>query len=74
MNSINTIKKIFEMKTVAVVGFSPNTERPSHYVSIYMKQNGYDIIPVNPGYKEIAGMVCYPKLESIKKPIDLTKY
>ena len=53
------------MKTVAVVGFSPNTERPSHYVSIYMKQNGYDIIPVNPGHKEIAGMVCYPKLESI---------
>ena len=59
------------MKTVAVVGFSPNTERPSHYVSIYMKQNGYDIIPVNPGHREIAGMLCYPKLESIKKPIDV---
>ena len=71
MNRAEIIKEILEMQTVAVVGFSPNKARPSHYVSMYMQQNGYDIIPVNPGHREIDGMVCYPMLESIQKPIDV---
>ena len=71
MNDLDTIKHILKMKTIAVVGFSPNKQRPSHYVSIYLKQHGYRIIPVNPGYKEIAGMNCYPTLESINEPIDI---
>ncbi|SVA37587.1 uncharacterized protein METZ01_LOCUS90441 [marine metagenome] len=59
------------MKTIAVVGFSPKKERPSHYVSMYMKDNGYAVIPVNPGHKEIAGMTCYPNLESIPEQVDV---
>ena len=71
MNDIDIITKILKMKTIAVVGFSPKKERPSHYVSIYMKDNGYDVIPVNPGHKEIAGMTCYPDLESIPEQVDV---
>ena len=71
MNDIDIITKILKMKTIAVVGFSPKKERPSHYVSIYMKNNGYDVIPVNPGHKEIAGMTCYPDLESIPEQVDV---
>ena len=48
MNSIEEIKKIFQMKTIAVVGMSPKPERPSHYVAMYMKEQGYNIIPINP--------------------------
>ena len=57
MNKPETIDQIFKMKTVAVVGMSPKPERPSHYVGMYLKEQGYDIIPVNPGHKEIAGMI-----------------
>ena len=71
MNDNDIITKILKMKTIAVVGFSPKKERPSHYVSMYMKDNGYDVIPVNPGHKEIAGMTCYPDLESIPEQVDL---
>ena len=71
MNDNDIITKILKMKTIAVVGFSPKKERPSHYVSMYMKDNGYDVIPVNPGHKEIAGMTCYPDLESIPEQIDV---
>ena len=71
MNDIDIITKILKMKTIAVVGFSPKKERPSHYVSMYMKDNGYDVIPVNPGHKEIAGMTCYPDLESIPEQVDV---
>ena len=65
MNSIEEIKKIFQMKTIAVVGMSPKPERPSHYVAMYMKEQGYNIIPVNPGHNEIAGMKSYPNLQDL---------
>ena len=71
MEKIEKIKEILSFKTIAVVGFSPNPQRPSHYVSIYMKTNGYNIIPVNPGYEKIADMRCYPDLESIEKDIEI---
>ncbi|SVA83368.1 uncharacterized protein METZ01_LOCUS136222 [marine metagenome] len=59
------------MKTVAVVGMSPKPERPSHYVGMYLKEQGYDIIPVNPGHKEIAGMTSYPSLLDIPVKVDV---
>ena len=71
MNSIEDINKIFQMKTIAVVGMSPKLERPSHYVSMYMKEQGYNIIPVNPGHNEISGMKSFPSLLDIPQTIDV---
>ena len=71
MNSLEDIKEIFSMQTIAVVGMSPKPERPSHYVSMYMKEQGYNIIPVNPGHNEIAGIKCYPSLKEISEPVDV---
>ncbi len=71
MNETETIDQIFKMKTVAVVGMSPKPERPSHYVGMYLKEQGYDIIPVNPGHKEIAGMTSYPSLLDIPVKVDV---
>jgi len=52
-------------RIIAVVGLSPKEERPSHKVAAYLKKNGYQIIPVNPGHKEILGEKCYPSLLEI---------
>ena len=71
MNTLDTIRRIFEFKTIAVVGMSPKPERPSHYVSIYMQENGYTIIPVNPGQNEIAGLTAYPSLLDIPNQVDV---
>lgn len=71
MNALSTIQKIFDLKTIAVVGMSPKPERPSHYVSIYMQENGYTIIPVNPGQNEIAGLTSYPSLLDIPNKVDV---
>ena len=59
------------MKTLAVVGMSPKPERPSHYVAMYMKEQGYNIIPINPGHNEIAGMKSFPSLLDIPQTIDV---
>ena len=71
MNEPETIDQIFKMKTVAVAGMSPKPERPSHYVGMYLKEQGYVIIPVNPGHKEIAGMTSYPSLLDIPVKVDV---
>ncbi|MDB2351152.1 CoA-binding protein [Candidatus Marinimicrobia bacterium] len=67
----SAISKILSMKIIAVVGMSPNPERPSHFVSKYMINNGFNIIPVNPGQKEILGLRCYPALKDIKYEVDI---
>ena len=71
MNESKTYESIFSMKTIAVVGMSPKPERPSHFVALYLRDQGYTIIPVNPGLKEIAGVVCYPSLRDIPVEVDV---
>jgi len=58
-------------RVVAVVGLSPNPNRPSYGVASYLQGNGYKIIPVNPQAEEIVGEVCYPDLSSIPEPVDV---
>ena len=58
-------------KIIAVVGLSPKPERPSYGVSAYMKDQGYTIIPVNPGQKEILGEKVYASLLDIPGPVDM---
>jgi predicted CoA-binding protein len=66
------IRKILgSTKSVAIVGLSPKTERPSYFVGSYLKYEGYKVIPVNPMAKEILGEACYPDLLSIPEPVDL---
>ena len=71
VNNEAVIRKVFTMKTIAVVGMSPKPERTSNYVSLYMSQNGYDIIPVNPGHDSIMGKSSYSSLLDIKENIDI---
>ncbi len=60
-----------QAKTVAVVGMSGNAERASHQVGKYLKENGYEIIPINPGESEILGLKAFPDLKSVARPIDV---
>ncbi len=70
--STEEIKRILsENKTIAVVGLSPKWNRPSHFAAKYMKEHGYKIIPVNPGYDQILGEKCYKSLLDIPEPVDI---
>ena len=72
MNTVDVIQaQLTNSKTIAVVGLSPDPERPSHYVSKYLQGQGYRIIPVNPLLQEVLGEKCYPDLSSIPEPVDM---
>ncbi len=58
-------------RVVAVVGLSPNPDRPSYKVASYLKEHGYKVIPVNPNENKILGEVCYPDISSIPEPVDV---
>ncbi len=55
------------VKTVAVVGVSPNPVRPSYYVARYMALKGFRVIPVNPvcAGEKLLGSTVWPDLTSI---------
>lgn len=59
------------VKTIAVVGLSPNPDRPSYGVSRAMQGFGYTIIPVHPKATEILGARVFPRLADIPDPVDL---
>ena len=68
------IRNILEsVKTIAVVGASANTSRPSHRVTQYLISKGYEVFPVNPGQagNKIAGALCYASLKDIPQPIHM---
>ncbi len=54
-----------ESRVIAMVGASPKPERPSHQVMKYLLEQGFEVIPINPGQKEILGQRCYPRLSEL---------
>lgn len=59
------------VKTIAVVGLSPQPARPSYRVSKAMQHYGYRIVPVRPLVDEVLGEKAYPSLADIPFSVDL---
>ena len=61
------------VRTMAIVGASPNTIRPSYFLFKYMLERGYDMIPVNPGQvgQQLLGRPFVGSLSEIGRPIDM---
>ena len=64
-------RQLKESKTIAVVGLSPNPDRDSNRVALYLQQVGYRVIPVNPMVDEVLGEKSYPDLKSIPEDIEI---
>ncbi|MFT5193826.1 MAG: putative CoA-binding protein [Cellvibrionaceae bacterium] len=58
-------------KTIAMVGLSPKSERPSHFVATYLQYEGFRVIPINPRAEEILGEKAYPDLKSVPSDIKI---
>jgi predicted CoA-binding protein len=66
-------KLLGEVHTIAVVGLSPNTARPSFGVAKALQSFGYRIFPVRPLIAEVLGEKAYPDLESLPEVPDIVE-
>jgi len=63
------------VKTIAMVGASPDKTKFSYGVLRVLSETGYDMIPVNPrpGLEDIRGLKIYPSLAAIDRPVDMVE-
>ena len=63
------------VKTIAMVGASPDKTKFSYGVLRVLHETGYDMIPVNPrpGLKKIRGLKVYSSLDKIDRPVDMVE-
>ena len=63
------------VKTIAMVGASPDKTKFSYGVLRVLHETGYDMIPVNPrpDITEIRGLKVYPDLKTIDRPVDMVE-
>lgn len=62
-----------KVRSIAVVGASPNPSRPSHGVARFLARQGYRVFLVNPGQagREQDGLRFYGTLADVPEPIDM---
>ncbi|MGK9236400.1 CoA-binding protein [Inquilinus limosus] len=62
-----------EVKTIAMVGASPNWNRPSYFAMTYLQGKGYKVIPVNPGVagQTILNETVHARLAEVPQPVDM---
>jgi uncharacterized protein len=63
------------VKSIAMVGASPDKTKFSYGVLRVLHETGYDMIPINPrpGLEEIRGIKVYPSLEAVDRPVDMVE-
>lgn len=63
------------VKTIAMVGASPDKTKFSYGVLRVLRETGYDMIPINPrpGLEDIRGLKVYPDLAAIDRPVDMVQ-
>lgn len=57
-------------QSVAVLGASPRPQRYSNRAVRMLREYGHQPIPINPGFEEILGEKCYPKISEAPQPLD----
>jgi predicted CoA-binding protein len=65
------LKKIYELKNIAVVGMSRNEEKAGHFVPKYLIEHGFNVIPVNPTVSEVLGRRSYSTVSDIPDKVDV---
>ena len=62
---------VFDLDTVAVVGCSSTPGKAAHDIPKYLREHGYDVIPVNPFADEIFGREAYDSLSDVEEDVDV---
>ena len=64
---------LLQVKRIALVGASAKPERPSHRVMQFLLDEGYEVLPINPGLagQRLLGKTVYPTLTDLPTSVDM---
>ena len=64
---------LLQAKRIALVGASAKPERPSHRVMQFLLDEGYEVIPINPGLagQKLLGQTVYASLADLPTSVDM---
>jgi predicted CoA-binding protein len=73
LNQDNLKLILDEVKSIAIVGVSPNPERDSYKVMKFLQDYGFKVFPVNPKLvnSKILDQECYSSLDAIEEKVDM---
>ena len=71
LHSDSELRRIYDLKNIAVVGMSKNEGKPAHFVPKYLIERGYNVIPVNPTITEVLGRKSYPSIADMPEDVDV---
>jgi uncharacterized protein len=71
LHSDSELRRIYDLKNIAVVGMSKNEGKPAHFVPKYLIEHGYNVIPVNPTITEVLGRKSYPSIADMPDDVDV---
>ena len=64
---------LLQVKRIALVGASAKPERPSHRVMQFLLDEGYEVLPINPGLagQRLLGQMVYASLADLPTSVDM---
>jgi predicted CoA-binding protein len=65
------LTELLDLRTIAVVGMSNTPGKAAHGVPRYLRDHGYEVIPVNPTADEVQGLPAYDSLAEVDAEIDM---
>ncbi len=70
---MSTLDSLLSPRSIAVIGASPDVHKIRGQVLSILVRNGFGgrIAPVNPSYREIGGLPCFPTIAAAGEPVDL---
>ena len=60
-----TVSDFLSQKRIAVIGVSRNPGEAANLIYRKLREQGYQVFPVNPRAQEVEGDRCYPDVESL---------
>jgi predicted CoA-binding protein len=71
VESDSELADVFDLDTIAVVGCSSTPGKDAHEIPNYLREHGYDVIPVNPYADEIFGREAYDSLADVEENVEI---
>jgi uncharacterized protein len=66
-----TLRRVLEHQTWAVVGLSTNRARPAYGVARFLQRQGKKVVPINPAGEGVFGEQGYRSLAEVPFPVDV---